>query len=449
MESEGARLGEALSLLQGVTPEQFPRFAQSIEPGWIEQALQATGTATLRRRRLPAEQVIWLVLGMALMRDRPIVDVVDKLDLALPSRDGKAVAPAAIAKARARLGDEPVRWLFERTAQQWAHASARQHSWRGLALYGVDGTTVRVPDSTSNREVFGGQSGRTASDSGYPLVRMVVLMALRSHLLAAAEFGPYASEHRYAAPLWSQLPDDSLTVVDRGFFAAGILIPLQRNGSRRHWLTRAKANTKWRVVEPLGEGDDLVQMDVSSQARANDPTLPPTYRMRAIRYQRRGSRPQTLLTSLLDAEAYPRDEIVALYHERWELELGYDEMKTEMLDRNEAIRSRTPLAVAQELWGLLLAYNLVRLEMQRIADEAAVPPTRISFVAALRFIRDEWFWLEGTRTPGAIPKHLARMRAQIKRFILPPRRARSYPRAVKTKMSNYPRKRPATERGAK
>jgi hypothetical protein len=214
-------------------------------------------------------------------------------------------------------------------------------------------------------------------------------------------------------------------------------------------MTRATARSRWRVVERLSDGDDLVEMDVSDQARQGNPTLPPTYRMRAIRYQRPGFQPQTLLTSLVDPVAYPRDEVVLLYHERWELELGYDELKTEMLDREEAIRSRTPISVAQELWGLLLAYNLIRLEMERVADDAGVPPRRISFVVALRYIRDEWFWLEGTRTPGAIPRHLVDLRRNITRFLLPERRDRSFPRAVKLKMSNYDRKRPSTERKPK
>ena len=130
-----------------------------------------------------------------------------------------------------------------------------------------------------------------------------------------------------------------------------------------------------------------------------------------------------------------------LYHERWELELGYDEIKTELLDREEAIRSRTPAGVQQELWGTFLAYNLVRLEMERVASEAGVEPTRISFVAALRLICDEWLWC-ALASPGAIPKHLRNLRASLKTLILPPRRSeRRFPRAVKIKMSNYARKR--------
>ena len=171
---------------------------------------------------------------------------------------------------------------------------------------------------------------------------------------------------------------------------------------------------------------------------------------RAVRYQRKGYRPSCLLTSLVDAKRYPAEELRVLYHERWELELGYGEIKTEMLQRLETIRSKSPAAVEQELWGLLIAYNLIRLEMKRIADELGVPPLRISFIAALRYIVDEWTWSTFTTSPGAIPKHLGDMRDKIRRFVLPPRRPdRTFPRAVKIKMSNYARKRPSsTERSA-
>jgi hypothetical protein len=439
------QLKTALAAVAAFTPGQFAVFSRHLDADWIEEALLSTGTATLRRRRLPAEQVVWLIIGMALMRDRPIVDVVRHLDLALPGRGtSRSVAPSAVAQARSRVGAEPLEWLFLRTATHWAHSSADRHRWRGLALYGVDGSTLRVPDSDENREHFGSQSaGSNRGNSGYPLMRLAALMAIRSHLLAAASFGPYGVDERtYAADLWSAVPNDALVLMDRNFLQAAVLVPLVTGGANRHWLTRAKSNTKWRVIKRLGAGDWLVEMEVSREARHKDPSLPQTYPARVIRYQRRGYKPQTLITSLVDAVLYPADEIRALYHERWEIELGYDELKTEMLQREETIRSKSPGAVAQELWGILLAYNLVRLEMERIADETGVPPTRVSFVAALRFVVEEWHWSTITASPGAIPRHLADMRDKIRRFILPARRPdRVNPRAVKLKMSNYPRKR--------
>ena len=427
-------------------PEGLETFRRHIEPGWIEAALTASGTATVRRRRLPVEEVIWVVLGMALFRDRPIEDVVSKLDLAMPG-GGSTVARSSVAEARARLGSEPMKWLFERSATEWAHASAAAHRWRGLSLYGIDGSSLRVPDTEENRAHFGGQKGRKGSESGYPMARIVALMVLRSHLLAGVWFGPYGGTHELAPAkeLQKSVPDDSLTVVDRGFLAAPMLLGISSTGQNRHWLTRAKSTSKWRTLRRLGKGDELVEMKVSDHARRQDPSLPRTWTMRAIRYQRKGYAPQTLLTSLLDAEKYPAEELAALYHERWELELGYDELKTELLDREETIRSKTRQGVEQELWGIVLAYNLVRLEMERVAKTAKVEPTRISFVESLRLICDEWMWLSVT-SPGAIPKRLATMRANIKRYVLPPRRSkRLYPRAVKIKMSNYDRKRPTVE----
>lgn len=425
----------------------YSRLRESIDPEWIEAALAATGTATLRKRRLPAEQVIWLVLGMALYRDRPIDELVERLDLVMPGSGKASMAKSAVAQARSRLGDEPLKWLFERCSTEWGHASARRRAWRGLAVYGVDGTTHRVPDSSENRLYFGGADDGGRGVGGYPLVRAVTLMALRSHLLIAAALGPYkgGGELALAKELWPQVPQDSLVIVDRGFLTANTLIPIAATANNRHWLTRAKSTTKWTVLKKLGNGDELVEVEVHRGTRAKHPELPRFWQMRAIRYRRPGFPPQTLLTSLIDSKQYPADELSVLYHERWELELGYDEVKTEMLDRQEAIRSRTPKGVLQELWAIGLAYNLVRLEMERIADEASIEPSRISFVMSLRLIRDEWMWAAASRAPGAIPRNLRRLRDELKRFILPPRRSdRSFPRAVKLKMSNYPRKRPNT-----
>jgi len=143
------------------SPGTLDVFRRHLDPGWIDAALEATGVATLRKRRLPAEQVLWVVLGMAMFRDRPIEDVVSKLDLALPGRAG-TIARSSIAQARERVGSEPLKWLFERTGQQWAVASAEKHRWRGLMLFGVDGSSVRVSDSAENREAFGGQGGSGA-----------------------------------------------------------------------------------------------------------------------------------------------------------------------------------------------------------------------------------------------------------------------------------------------
>lgn len=442
---------EALEYTAQITPAAFPQLTQHLDARWIEEALLETGTATMRKRRLPAEQMVWLVLGMALLRDRPIHAVAEQLDIALPARDGtRTVASSALTQARARLGPEPMEWLFLRSAEEWANRHADQDRWRGLALYGVDGTTLRVADSEENREHFGGQDsgrhdgGRDERQSGYPLMKLVVLMALRSHVLGAAVFGPYATDERtYATSLWQTVPDYSLVLVDRNHLQASVLVPLMTTGIERNWMTRAKSTTKFSSIRRLGPGDELVEFEVSREARRKDPSLPTHFDARAITYQRKGYRPQLLLTSLVDEKRYPASELRALYHERWEIELGFGEIKTDMLERLETIRSKSPTAVAQEMWGLLIAYNLVRLEMARIATELGVPPIRISFVAALREFAYQWTSAANTMSPGATPKRLATLPDRLRHFVIPPRRGeRVYPRAVKIKMSNYARKVP-------
>jgi len=438
----------AEALLDGGTGRaeaSFALFAQTLDRQWIDAALQATGAASVRRRKLPAEYVVWLVIGMGLLRDRSIEEVVRHLHLVLPGVDPPARRPTvtggAIVQARDRLGDQPLETLFTTTAAQWARASANAHRWRGLAVYGVDGSRLRIPDTPDNDQTFGRpKSGR--GRAGYPQVRLVALMVLRSHVLAGLVVGACAEgEVTLAASLWPTLPEASLTIVDRGFLSYRLFHQIQAAGPQRHWLTRAKKNLQWHVRQRLGPNDRLVDLPVHRNLRRAHPELPETLPARAIRYQRRGFRPHTLLTSLLDPATYPAAEIIELYHERWELEVGFDEVKTHTLEREETLRSRAPARVRQEIWGLALGYNLVRLEMARVAARAGLAPQRISYRHALMLIRNFWLtaWLA---PPGVLPRRLEALHDELALLILPPRRSqRCFPRAVKIKMSNYPLKR--------
>jgi len=439
-------LGRVLEAVgSGERAASFEVFADSLDRPWIEAALAATGSATVRRRKLPAEQVVWIVIGMALFRDRSIQEVVHHLELALPGRAPTAhrasATSSAVVQARNRLGVAPLATLFEQTAARWAGASAEAHRWRGLAIYGVDGSALRVPDTPENEAAFG-RPGSSRGPAAYPQLRLVALMVLRSHLLAGLSLGAWsAGELTLAEPLWEKLPDHSLTILDRGFLSYALLHRLATSGTERHWLIRTKSNLKWRTLKRLGPNDELVEILVSRQTRRTHPELPDPLQVRAVRYQRPGFRPQTLLTSLLDPAAYPAAEIAELYHERWELELGFDEIKTHTLEREETLRSRAPERVRQEVWGLAIAYNLLRLHMQHVAQRQRVAPSRISFRHTLLLVRNFWQLTAWLTSPGNLPRRLEGLHQELALLILPPRRPRRYPRAVKIKMSSYPRSR--------
>lgn len=440
-------LGRALLAVgAGEWPDHFEQFAAALDPVWIQQALTTTGKATVRRRKLPAEQAVWLVIGMGLFRDRSIPAIAQHLDLVLPEPNAKGAArplsSSALVQARQRLGSEPLAELFRQTAEHWAVSAADGQRWRGLAVYGVDGSTLRIADTPENDSTFGRAGSSRGGTAAYPQLRLVTLMALRAHLLAGLVLGPYRTgEVTLAETLWDKIPDDSLTILDRGFLSYGLLHRLQTRGCARHWLIRARTKFKWRVIRRLGANDHLVEITLSKGSRRADPQLPETIQVRALRYQRRGFRVQTLLTSMTDPQRYPATEIAALYHERWEIELAFDEIKTHTLEREETLRSRTPARVYQEVWGLAIGYNLVRLAMTRAAAQIGVPSIRISYRHALMLIREFWRLAAITTGPGLLPRRIEHLYGDLALLVLPPRRLRRYPRAVKIKMSSYPRKR--------
>lgn len=309
-------------------PASFARLSEHLPMAWIEQALAATGTASVRRRRLPAEQVVWLVIALALYRHQSIPDVLETLDLALPNDANACVSKSGIAQARERLGDKPLLWLFEQTARAWVAQDAAHYKWKGLALYAMDGTTFRTADSPENRLHFGAQSYASGKVASYPQVRGVSLTAVPTHLVADIAFGRYGcNEMLYAKPLIERIPDDSLTIFDKGFLAAEILWGLRMGGSERHFLIPAKKNLQWELLS--GSADDgIVQMKVSPQARRKNPALPETWTARAIRDE---ESERVLLTSLTDRRRFKAADILACYRRRWEIETSYRELKQTML----------------------------------------------------------------------------------------------------------------------
>lgn len=442
--SEEVALGwlkEALDALQSTGPRGgIERFAASLEPEWIEQALSATGKLSLRRRKFPAEQAVWLVLGMALFADRSIRAVLDHLGLVLEG--DRELAPSAVSKARYRLGSEPIKWLFERVAEAWS-ATPGVGGFRGLSVYGVDGSHLRVQDSDENFEHFGKPGGRAgAGDAGYPQLRLVALMNLSNRLLAAVRVGAFSeSEQTLAKTIWSQIPDNSVTILDRGFNSYMSYLELVGDGDNRHFLIRLKKDAAFEKVKTLPDGSVLALFHPPEHLLKKEPNLPGPIEVRIISYRHKGGKPSRIATTLIDHEQFPKAELIELYHDRWDLEVGFDELKTHMLERKEALRSKKPDGVYQELWGHLLVYNLVRREMLLTAEASELQADRISFRESLLWIRDFWTtaWMI---SPGNVPRSLADLRQTLAGLILPERRSeRRYPRQVKIKMSNFPRNR--------
>ncbi|MBV7264546.1 IS4 family transposase, partial [Photobacterium sp. WH24] len=265
------------------------------------------------------------------------------------------------------------------------------------------------------------------------------LMSTRNHILSDAAFGPVTnSEISYAQQLIGSAPENSLTLFDRGFMSAELFLSWQGTGQNTHWLTPIKSKCRYEIIESYSDYDHLIEMPISPQAQEQAPHLGQTWRARLVLIPSPKGEIKGFITSCLCPKQYALKELVEVYWQRWEIERGYGELKQYQLQNKPLLRSLKSEGIYQELWGILISYNIVRLEMAEMAREHSVEPLRISFINALYLIQDEFVWADG-RTPGTIPKNLKILRENGKRLILPNKRKRKpYPRAVLKKTAKYP-----------
>ncbi|AJX34068.1 hypothetical protein BG90_4638 [Burkholderia oklahomensis C6786] len=196
------------ALVESNPPLELERLGQHLPYEWIEHAVQASGSASVRRRRLPAQQVVWLVIALALYRHQSISEVVDELDLALPAPDTSFVSKSAIAQAKQRTGASPLAWLFHESARNWV-----------------------------------------GQDIGsYPQLHAVTLTAIATRLVRDAGFGPYdINEMIWARELIPRVPENPITVFDKGFLSAQLLCNLVAGGQNRHFIIPARSNPRGEI----------------------------------------------------------------------------------------------------------------------------------------------------------------------------------------------------------
>ncbi|CAM3092678.1 IS4 family transposase [Pseudoalteromonas distincta] len=416
------QLSNALDIINNIKPNDVETLADLLPLSLIEEAYALTETVTLRKRKLTLES---------------IADVVNMLDII--DREGKPfVAPSALTQRRKNLGEAAMKALFECTQRHWNEDANHPH-WNGLTLLGIDGVVWRTDDSPQNNEAI-----TKPANTQYPQVRMVCQMELSSHLITGSAFGDYkVNEMVLAEKLIETTPDNSLTLLDKGFYSLGLLHKLQTTGSERHWLIPLKKNVQYDVIQTLGRNDKLVQLSSNPRARKMWPTLPDTLIARLVTRKIKG-KSYSVMTSMTDPMRYPSADIGDLYSHRWEIELGYREQKQYMLGNRLTLRSRLPALVKQELWGVLFTYNMVRYQMVKMCHtlKSDYLPYQLSFNGSLAQIMRLLVGLPYS-TPGAIPRQLKYFYAMAESLILEPRRGRSFPRSVRPRPQRYARNKKA------
>jgi hypothetical protein len=379
---EGSRITDYVSL--GVITKTF-----SLER--VRSALAATGKASLRERDLPAHVVVYYAIALALYMQSSYREVLRCLLEGLQWLRDPAVPPrvaghSGISQARTRLGWEPLRQLHDEWVRPIAVAATRGAWYRQWRLVSLDGSTMDVADERDNDAVFG-RPGASRGGSAYPQFRFVSLVESGTHVLFGTRMGPYASgENTLAQDVLGVLDGTMLCLADRGFF--GFEMWQRALATQAQLLWRSRKNLRLPCEQRLADGSYLSRLYPSERDRRHQSR---SIRVRVIEYRLEGvtdAEPiYRLVSSLLDPQQAPAQELAALYHERWEIETALDELKTHLRGARIVLRSKTPDLVRQEFYGLLMAHFAVRALMHEAALAANVDPDRLSFLHAVRVVR--------------------------------------------------------------
>ena len=379
---EGSRITDYISL--GVIANTFPLKR-------VRTVLAATGKASLRQRDLPAHVVVYYAIALALFMHSSYREVLRCLLegvqwLMDPSATIKVAGNSGISQARTRLGWEPLKQLHDEVVKPIAVAATKGAWYRTWRLVSLDGSTLDVADEKANGKAFG-RPGASRGRSAFPQLRFVSLVESGTHVLFGTRMGAYASgENTLAKPVLGALHKTMLCLADRGFFGFQMWQQALATGAQLLW--RVKKNLRLPCEKRLVDGSYLSQVYACDKDRRRHRH---GITVRVIEYRLEGvadAEPiYRLVTSILDPQQAPAEELAALYHERWEIETALDELKTHLRGARIVLRSKTPDLVRQEFYGLMMAHFAVRALMHEAALKADVDPDRLSFIHAVRVVR--------------------------------------------------------------
>jgi len=355
------------------------------------------------------------------------------------------LADSSWADRRARLPWDVFAELMRRVLRPKATARQREAFWRGWRLVALDGTQFSLTNTPQIRATTTKARTRRGR-AAFAKLTTAVLLEVGLHNPLAAGIGRHGeSEWALAQRLLAQLPRRALLLGDRLYgvaaFVAHARAACARVGS--HFLLRASRSTKPRLIKRLADGTRLVQ--IALRARHNPTRILEWLDVREIRVRvgRKGHRCHELRlwTSLVDPQTAPALELAQLYAQRWEHELYFRELKRQV--RHTAVlQSHTVETGAQEIAALILVSALLATERLRAAG-GQLPVLRVSFSKLLELcVKPMWLWVElseGVLTVQQLQTNLKRGYARMRRYVTPPRRARSCPRAVRQTIKAWPR----------
>ena len=406
-------------------PGHLGELTQIVPFEMVDEVLTQTNTTQQRLRKLPSRVVVYLLLAAGLFAEIGYRGVWGKLIAGLDGLALPTPSTAALWQARKRLGVAPLRALFDLLRGPTPSPRSDGARWRGLLVTAIDGTTTQTPDSAGNHARWGRHTGGHG-EAGYPHVRLLALVACGSRALVDAVFGPLArGENTLVHRLFRSLHAGMIVLLDRGFGSSNAVIA-GIAGTGAQVLVRLKSNRRAPVLARYPDGSSLsVLGGVRVRVIEGEITIATVSGRRTGVYR--------LATTLLDHHRYPALEIMKLYHHRWEIETVYLELKTTLLG-NRVLRAHHPEGIAQEIYALLTVYQVLRIAITDATP--GIDPTRASFTVALHTARDCLIQAAGV-IAGTVIDLVGSIGHRVLDNLLPPRRPRTCPRAVKRPLSRY------------
>src|SRR6266581_4142049 len=288
----------------------------------VDEVLAECGKRDKKPGALPARFMVYYVLALALFQQDSYDDVAENLVGALEGMDEAVPNRSSFTRARQRLGAGVIEAVFRRLAGPVAPAGLDGAFWRGMRVAAVDGFLPGVPDTPANRAAFGGPVAARGQPSGFPRARVVTLTETGTHSPVDARVGGYCAGEQELAVAMAGSAAGMLVIMDRGF--PGVALWKAYTQARAHLLIRARSSVAARPVRVLEDGTYLARMNLAGQKGAH----PGGVLVRVIEYRVDGGEVVRLLTDLMDPAAFPAGELAALYHERWESESSFRQVKT-------------------------------------------------------------------------------------------------------------------------
>ncbi len=421
----------------------------------IERCVQQSEpwSSKVRRVRLStALTLVAFVISMALWSRRNQCQVwqslVSKLSDIHPAEPKSTISDSGLSGRREALGSQCLEALMRERCQVIAQSSSMPSAFfRRYRLMAIDGTVFNAPETKANALAFG-RSSNQYGPGAYPQVRCVLLAECGPHTVVGLEIdGYHVSEVHGAHRLLEQVGREMLVLVDAGITSGGFIEHVRAQGAHLLGALEAGAWEHLSHQRRLCDGSVLAWVSPACPSSAHYPVRRGMW-VRIISYrvtdERLGEQGKVyrLVTTLLNPRVAPALELVALYHERWEVELVIDEIKTHERAQRKVLRSKTPAGVRQELYGIYLAHYAVRVLLAQAALEAALDPDRLSFTEGLFELTETISLALIVEPEEATECLLKRLRYKMAQHILPVRQLRINRREVKQVYNKYkPKKR--------